>query len=66
MTLPRLIIAVKNYHHNANTRKIPANDQLIMYIDSQMNNHKLILVTGATGYVGGCLVPRLLDTGYDV
>jgi uncharacterized protein YbjT (DUF2867 family) len=26
----------------------------------------LILVTGATGYVGGRLVPRLLDTGYRV
>ena len=27
---------------------------------------KLILVTGATGYVGGRLVPRLLDAGYRV
>src|SRR5215208_2573701 len=27
---------------------------------------KLILVTGATGYVGGRLVPRLLDVGYQV
>ena len=26
----------------------------------------LILVTGATGYVGGRLVPRLLDAGYRV
>jgi uncharacterized protein YbjT (DUF2867 family) len=25
-----------------------------------------ILLTGATGYVGGRLVPRLLDAGYDV
>ena len=66
LTLPKLVIAVKNYHLNSNTRKVPANGQLIMYIDSQMNDHKLILVTGATGYVGGCLVPRLLDTGYDV
>src|SRR4030066_2397343 len=31
-----------------------------------MNNIKLILVTGATGYVGGRLIPRLLDAGYDV
>ena len=31
-----------------------------------MANPKLILVTGATGYVGGRLVPRLLDAGYHV
>jgi uncharacterized protein YbjT (DUF2867 family) len=31
-----------------------------------MDNIKLILVTGATGYVGGRLIPRLLDAGYDV
>lgn len=29
-----------------------------------MPDSKLILVTGATGYVGGRLVPRLLDAGY--
>ena len=29
-------------------------------------NEKLILVTGATGYVGGRLVPRLLEAGYRV
>jgi uncharacterized protein YbjT (DUF2867 family) len=29
-------------------------------------NENLILVTGATGYIGGRLVPRLLDAGYDV
>ncbi len=28
-----------------------------------MSNSKLILVTGATGYVGGRLVPRLLEAG---
>jgi uncharacterized protein YbjT (DUF2867 family) len=27
---------------------------------------KLVLVTGATGYVGGCLVPLLLEKGYRV
>src|SRR5690349_1704615 len=31
-----------------------------------MPNSKRILVTGATGYVGGRLVPRLLDAGYRV
>ena len=29
-------------------------------------NSKTILVTGATGYVGGRLVPRLLDAGYRI
>src|SRR5574341_2558284 len=31
-----------------------------------MPQSKLILVTGATGYVGGRLVPRLLEAGYRV
>jgi uncharacterized protein YbjT (DUF2867 family) len=31
-----------------------------------MTDSKLILVTGATGYVGGRLVPRLLEAGYRV
>ena len=31
-----------------------------------MPDSKLILVTGATGYVGGRLVPRLLEVGYRV
>ena len=31
-----------------------------------MADSKLILVTGATGYVGGRLVPRLLAAGYRV
>jgi len=31
-----------------------------------MSTPKLILVTGATGYVGGRLVPRLLEAGYRV
>ena len=31
-----------------------------------MPSPKLILVTGATGYVGGRLVPRLIEAGYRV
>jgi uncharacterized protein YbjT (DUF2867 family)/uncharacterized protein YndB with AHSA1/START domain len=31
-----------------------------------MPDDKFILVTGATGYIGGRLVPRLLDAGYRV
>src|SRR5512143_3194477 len=31
-----------------------------------MAEKELVLVTGATGYIGGRLVPRLLDAGYRV
>jgi len=30
------------------------------------NTQELVLVTGATGYIGGRLVPRLLEAGYNV
>ncbi|GAB5494457.1 MAG: SDR family oxidoreductase [Phototrophicaceae bacterium] len=33
--------------------------------DDEMTSQK-VLVTGATGYVGGRLIPRLIDEGYDV
>jgi uncharacterized protein YbjT (DUF2867 family) len=29
-------------------------------------NKRLILVTGSTGYIGGQLVPHLLEAGYDI
>ncbi len=35
-------------------------------MNSTHEKNHLILVTGATGYVGGRLVPRLLDAGYRV
>ncbi len=35
-------------------------------IMASMLGNELILVTGATGYIGGRLVPRLLDAGYRV
>ena len=31
-----------------------------------MANSQQILVTGATGYIGGRLIPRLLESGYSV
>ena len=31
-----------------------------------MQQSPLVLVTGATGYIGGRLVPRLLEAGYRV
>ena len=33
---------------------------------TNMSGNELVLVTGATGYVGGRLVPKLLDAGYRV
>lgn len=35
-------------------------------IQSETAGRTTVLVTGATGYIGGRLVPRLLDAGYDV
>jgi uncharacterized protein YbjT (DUF2867 family) len=31
-----------------------------------MNSRPTVLVTGATGYIGGRLVPRLLEAGYRI
>ena len=31
-----------------------------------MNNRDTVLVVGATGYVGGRLIPKLLESGYRV
>jgi uncharacterized protein YbjT (DUF2867 family) len=31
-----------------------------------MKDLKRVLVTGATGYIGGHLIPRLLEEGYQV
>ena len=31
-----------------------------------MNQSKVVLVTGATGYIGGRLIPPLLEAGYQV
>ena len=37
-----------------------------MSAESSSASSDVVLVTGATGYVGGRLVPRLLDAGYRV
>jgi uncharacterized protein YbjT (DUF2867 family) len=37
-----------------------------MAIQKSLQEQSLVLVTGATGYVGGRLVPRLLEAGYRV
>jgi uncharacterized protein YbjT (DUF2867 family) len=33
---------------------------------NHLDNPKRVLVTGATGYIGGRLVPRILEAGYRV
>ncbi len=35
-------------------------------MSAESSHNRLILVTGATGYIGGRLVPRLLELGYQV
>lgn len=37
-----------------------------MNLQSTLGQKSVVLVTGATGYIGGRLVPRLLDAGYRV
>jgi uncharacterized protein YbjT (DUF2867 family) len=65
---------VDNSHRLASSRKalkkrsIPISpDQYCRDLKTQPNPQRgKILVTGATGYIGGRLVPELLDRGYDV
>jgi uncharacterized protein YbjT (DUF2867 family) len=37
-----------------------------MSVEQQPQKRKTVLLTGASGYIGGRLVPRLLDMGYEV
>lgn len=41
-------------------------DGITIYWKRIMDDKRLILVTGATGYVGGRLIPRLLEAGHRV
>ncbi|MEX0600296.1 MAG: NAD-dependent epimerase/dehydratase family protein, partial [Rhodothermales bacterium] len=37
-----------------------------METGSRVGRHRRVLVTGATGYIGGRLIPCLLERGYGV
>ena len=58
----RTLPALKNTGSSTTTGDVKAK----RYNPPSMWGDELILVTGATGYVGGRLVPRLLEAGYRV
>ena len=54
-----MLLGIRNPVH-------PCLSPVIFLKGISVNSGRLVLVTGVTGYVGGCLVPRLLEKGYCV